>query len=490
MKIEFTSELISLGGTDFSSANEIVQDLSSLSSLFPKDFDIEANHDVFPFVAPMAVANLFNRNGVGIDYAGAIQIKDKLAYKYVDYEHNNKNIIGTILNAGFSSLEDEEFEGDETSPFFINNAAILYKEVNERLISEIMRASDPLSSAFGSYSVSWEIDYEKYDIALGSINVSECEIIKDVNQKREFASLLKIKGGSGMTNDGVPVFQLLGGNLTPIGIGIVRKPAAFVRGLYGIESTDTPSYSSTSAKKIFDMAANNSQLNVKHVNLDRTNMDEILELLKKIEAAVAKPEEGGSSVASLTKLFADQIREKNQEWLAKKGETEEALRLANEASANAQASVATLTETLNQTKARLEQLEADAQVSAANELFSARMEKIDQAYKLEDDLRAIVAGELKSLSSEESAFDAYFTKTQVLLKGREKNEDDDKKITLASAILEKTADAKVTFEDIKLALASADIEISDIPNSTPPPPSDNKERWAKAFAKDQIKIEL
>lgn len=494
LKADFSSQILSFAKEgETSKASEFVQDLSKLVPLFPKDFDIQANPDVFPFVVPMAIANRFNRNGVGVDYAGAMQIREKLRYKYVDYEHNNGDIIGTILDTAFSTLDGETTEGDPEQEFMINTAAILYRferSKKERQISEIIRSANPEAPTFGAFSASWEVNYRSYNIALGSHKISECEIITDPYQKLEFKSKLKVFGGSGYTDDDVPVFQLLQGSLTPIGIGLVRKPAAHVKGLYGVESDDSFAHEASSAKKIFDMAANNSQLNGKHVNLNRTNMDEILEQLKKIQAALAKPDESGESIASLTSVFAESVKEANKQWLEKvDAEKNKALEAANKKEA-ADTALAELTTKFEELQTKFNSLQEAADVSAANELFSARMEQIDTIFKLDEDLRKIVVADLKSLSGEEDAFNAYFEKTKVLLKGREKNEDEEKKVTLASALIDSSKDGKVSIEDIKTALASLELEVAEIPNSATPTEGDITARFAKAFAKDQIKIQF
>lgn len=481
-KASFSSELIGLGDSNCSKASEIWPDLSKLEGLFPESFDIKNNPDVFPHVIPMAVANRFNRNGEGIDFAGAKQIKERLVHKYIDWEHDSSYIIGSILNVGFSSMDtDEIFDGDEDAPFFINSAGLLYREAHAGMIQKIAESADMMSSTFGQYSASWEIGYSDYKIYLGSSKLSECEVISDASQKEEFKKYLRMEGGSGYTKDGVAVYRMLCGMLYPLGIGIVRKPAAYVRGLYGVGNDEKPSFSSEKAKKIFHIQ---SQVKNNNVKFERTVMDEqILKLLQEIQDKLNKPDNATSvaAVGGSLKELTDVIRKQNETYVEDKRKSDEAKTLADEAKNKAEVELKALKESFDANKAELDTLKAQLNDSSARVLFSQRMEKFDETFKIDDETRKIIADEIKALAGEDAAFDAYLVKAKVLLKGREKTDEEKSSLTLAASILEKTKDGKVSIEDITTALASAEIEISNVANTTNPNLNSTKERWAKAF---------
>jgi len=76
--------------------------LKSLRSLLPQDIDFSQNIDLLGVAFNAAVVNQFNKNDDGIDSVLAAQIIQNFRHKPTNIEHNKENIVGHIINAGFS----------------------------------------------------------------------------------------------------------------------------------------------------------------------------------------------------------------------------------------------------------------------------------------------------------------------------------------------------------------------------------------------------
>ena len=80
-------------------------------------------------------------------------------------------------------------------------------------------------------SASWEIGFSEYQIAVGSKNLKEAEIISDPKKITEMKGMLRAFGGKGVMDDGTPIYRLIVGDVYPLGIGFTMKPAANVKGI-------------------------------------------------------------------------------------------------------------------------------------------------------------------------------------------------------------------------------------------------------------------
>ena len=94
-----------------------------------------------------------------------------------------------------------------------------------------MDSNDPQSALFEKISASWEIGFNEYYVAVGSLDLKQAEIITKKEQIEEFKKYLKGFDGSGFMNDGTPVYRLVTGRIYPLGIGFTTNPAADVQGV-------------------------------------------------------------------------------------------------------------------------------------------------------------------------------------------------------------------------------------------------------------------
>jgi len=227
----------------FSAKNESSKDffsnasLENLRPLIPQDIDLDKNVDLLAVAFNAAVVNKFNRNGDGIDSETAIRLKDYFVHKPTNIEHNKNKVVGHIINSSFSEfltnnlIDDDEELLNSTDPFNIALSSVVYKMVNPAFAELIEKSANESDEFGGIISASWELGFTDYEIAIGSSDLRDAEIIKG-SQKEEFDKYLKANGGEGVMDDGTPVHRLVVGEIFPLGIGFTSNPAAEVEGVY------------------------------------------------------------------------------------------------------------------------------------------------------------------------------------------------------------------------------------------------------------------
>jgi hypothetical protein len=246
--------------------------LEDIKKIFPPDINLEVNRDLIGIVLNVAVAGRMNRNGDSITKQDALKIAKNFKNKYVNVEHQQDTVIGTIVNYGFSRFGNNELLtaeeiGDENfnEPFNISIALILWGSIlTEETIEFIESSADPTSDNFNKISASWEIFYDDYDIALGPKNVNEAKIIASKEEIEEYQKYLKSNGGNGKIGDKFVYRVMKGNSILPAGLGLVEFPAAEVVGL--------------------ELVTNNNKEN-ENMKLNESN---IKELSKMIESVVIK----------------------------------------------------------------------------------------------------------------------------------------------------------------------------------------------------------
>ena len=156
--------------------------LESLKGIMPEDVDLEKNIDLLGVAFNAAVANMFNKNGDGIDATTAVAIKDYFIHKPTNIEHNKQNIVGHVVGSSLSEFGTNEIISEEeastmSEPFNIALSAVVYKSVNPDFAKLIEESSDKDSGNYQVVSASWEIGFNDYAIAIGGKDLEECEII-------------------------------------------------------------------------------------------------------------------------------------------------------------------------------------------------------------------------------------------------------------------------------------------------------------------------
>ncbi len=210
--------------------------LDNLRPFIPKSIDLDRNVDLVGTAFNAAIVNKFNRNGDGIDSKTAVDLIDYFIHKPTNIEHKKQKVVGHIVNAGFTDIENEKIIGNgaalnNNDPFYISLASVVYKTVNPEFANVLLESSDEDSNYFQKISASWELGFNDYVIAVGSQNLKDAEIISNPNQIAEMKKYLKTFEGSGALDDGTPIYRLVVGEVFPLGIGFTNNPAADVSGL-------------------------------------------------------------------------------------------------------------------------------------------------------------------------------------------------------------------------------------------------------------------
>jgi len=508
--------------------------LEPLKSIIPSSVNLEKNVDLVGAAFNAAVVNRFNKNGDGIDTNTAIAFKKYFIHKPTNIEHKKQRVVGHIVNSAFSSygenkiLSDEDVK-DTLNPFNIALAAVVYKTVDRDFADALMDSNDPQSALYEKISASWEIGFNEYFVAVGSLDLKQAEIITKKEQIDEFKKYLKGFDGPGFMNDGTPVYRLVTGRIYPLGIGFTTNPAADVQGVViddgtsAINSDDdteeneeeeemeTEEAESYEVNSIDLLSFNNkifSQKEKQPVNNTKTKTMDLEQILSALKTVLAEKQDSvkfsEEAVASISAKIAESIKLKNDEI---KLEMEKAEIAKAEAVAQAEQFKKDLEENnkkLSETAAKLAELENTISAQAAQELYSSRMNILDSEYDLDEVDRQFLAKEVSVLANTDEAFASYKDKIAVLFRHKSKASklDQDKIFqerleaelakrmgqvkTQPTEVVEKTV-------EVETALANAKREEPAIPAQSITPSETKtswKERLGKAFSKENITVKF
>jgi hypothetical protein len=134
--------------------------LETLKPFIPKSIDLDRNIDLVGAAFNAAVVNRFNRNGDGIDSETAVNLIDYFVHKPTNIEHKKQKVVGHIVNAGFTDINNEKIIGngaalDNKDPYYISLASVVYKTVNPEFADVLLQSSDEESQYFNKISASW-----------------------------------------------------------------------------------------------------------------------------------------------------------------------------------------------------------------------------------------------------------------------------------------------------------------------------------------------
>ena len=491
-----------IAGIDISKAN-----IENLRPLIPTNVDLKKNIDLMGVAFNAAVVNEFNKNGDGISTKTAIDSVQQFVHKPTNIEHDKKKVVGHIVNAGFSDYSDSSLiinvDEKKEEPFNIALGAVVYKTVDREFFDTLQKSTDPNSKIHNTVSASWEVGFSDYQIAVGSRNLKDAEIISDKNQIMEMKAMLRGFGGKGKMNDGTPIYRLITGAVYPLGIGFTMKPAANVKGVISNETTETmekPKESKAiilesnkkASKELEKVAAKISQ-SLKNTVKNNKIMD-IENLLTELKSDLQEKKFSQEAIAGMTSTFADAIKTKDEEYKASLEAAENEKAEIAKANEELKASVESIKEELQAAQERITEFEKAQAAEQAVATFNSRMEEIDSIYDLEESDSAFIAEKIKGLDSEE----AYASlKTELEVFWATKNKE-------AKASFEAEVQARVNEEvekrlngevaeateatDVEEALDSAEETTSEIPNNNVAQASSKsfKDRFAAAFSRDNI----
>jgi hypothetical protein len=203
-----------------------------------------------------------------------------------------------------------------------------------------MNSTDSESDYYQTVSASWEVGFNDYVIAVGGDDLFESSIISDPEEIKAYSPYLKSLGGKGQLQDGRKVNRLIVGDIYPLGIGFTSNPAADVKGLI-TQSAETEEIKPSKnqpidkiiikSKKTSQSQEENVLNKEQHKNLIMDTNQIINEFRAALDEKLGKQDFSEETVASISKVFSDAIKEKSEQYVADlekaKAEKEEAFKL-------------------------------------------------------------------------------------------------------------------------------------------------------------------
>lgn len=456
--------------------------IASLKGLLPADIKPEENPDLLYFASEGAVSGMINRNGDGVSAETALEINHTAKHKFISSEHDRAIINGFILDTGFSRFgSSEPLTKEEAAalrePFNMCVVGALWKVVNPMLAKYLTINGDAVGSE--ALSLSWEIAFQSYSIAVGSKNLFDAKIItpEDANFSA-YEKLLVASGGNGRAPNGDPVYRVISGNPVILGYSIVSAPAAEVKGILPITKAAEPVIpvepTSSLAEITPEVVVEKSAEIIENLVAVDTKFDaSAKDLAESLARVGASADNAATSFEALLAAASENISQKSQEknitsanprvnlnrpitmdiktisdieqnWAEickmeatasvaliqeaiKKGseeyitkiEAEKALvKTAEEAKASAEKRASELEVTVAEVRKQLEELTQRAAASELAAKYQERMASFDEEFDLDDEDRQIIASDIKELSDE--AFEAYAKKCKKLMAGKAK----------------------------------------------------------------------
>jgi hypothetical protein len=434
-KYTATFDNVVFASSDIEKSSISKASLESLRPLIPQDINLEKNIDLLGVAFNAAVVNKFNKNGDGIDSEAAVKIKDFFIHKPTNIEHDRDKIVGHIVSAGFSKYDDssslmsEDEALIEENAYNIALAAVVYKTASKEFSDLVLSSTDKDSDYYSTVSASWEVGFNDYVISVGGDDLCDSTIISDPQEVEAYSPYLKSLGGKGLLKDGRKVNRLIVGEIYPLGIGFTSNPAADVKGLIADQGSPTPEVSSSN-KPIDQLITRSKKTshspkeNVLNKEPNNTIMDKdqiINEFRAALDEKLGSQDFSEESVASISKVFIEAIREKGEQYVADlekaKAEKEEAVLAQN----SLQEKMGEVEQQLQSTKEKLTSLEEENAAREAEVRFNSRMELLNEVYELDEEDSKIVASELSSLDETEESFAGYQEKLAKVWKHKNKD---------------------------------------------------------------------
>lgn len=436
--------------------------------LYLPEVDEEENPDLLPVAFDSSVVNLVNGNDDAITTASALALTKSIPYKFINVEHMRSYIVGVISSYGFASLKEkqeltEDSLLDYKDPFYLCMGGVIWKSVDQHLGDMLEECDNENSTMYQSFATSWELGFDAYSIALGSKRLSDAQLVTDEVQVKELSKHLKCNGGQGFLEDGTPVYRVITDE-APIfyGVGITSTPAAAVKGILTASKINFNKNDKIISQTKKLPVITNSMI-IKDVS-DITD-----ESLTKVTASVVRD------------FIKEQIRNKDQELstqvqanIQEKNKLETEVESYKTKASDLEKAQVALQSQIENLQSELNDVKASQDAAERAEKFNLRMQAVSEEFDLDDQVRSIIASEIKDL--DDASFDSWKNKFDVIGIGFKKSKQT------------QTADNATAAQTV---IASATVTASNIPNSSSSS-EDMTQRFQKAFkikvSKNQIEI--
>lgn len=484
--------------------------LEGLRGLIPSsEVNIERNFDLLAFAANACGVGIVNKNDDVISPETAVSIFELYKSKAVNKEHKRDKVVGHLVSAALSDFETSEIITPEDAiaskrPFNISVGGVVYKVVDKEISQLVEESADPENKNYGKLSLSMEKGFANYGLMIGSKSYFDAEIINNPKHVEELKKYLKAYGGTGETKSGEKIYRLIGTECLPMGVGLVRNPAGVMK--TGVITKDSPNQASE--KRIFGGFFNFPD-KIKKTSVTPINPEINMELetiLKEVKASLAEISASKlkeEAKANLVADISDKLLKANEEYVAKTNEAKAAKEKAEAELTALKATQEAQATELAATKQKLADLEAKANAEAAANLFSARMDEMNNEFDLDDEDRAVLASEIKNLDEKPESFAAWKDKMGKLMKDKNKKakemKEKEAKAAVEQAVAAKlkelsTASANQNLTEAELAKKALEEatakEKQEIPNnnSAQSELENLRSKWKAALSKDSVTI--
>lgn len=416
-KTRFISKanVVSLVNANLSKAS-----IESLGSTLDIDSsEIEKNPDLLFVSADLFVSDVANKNGDLVDREGAIDLSKQVNKKYLNIEHEEELVVGALISPFFRKHDDnreviaeedlEQYDGSVV----VGSTGYVWRSVNAKLANFMIEASEKGNKNYGKASMSWEVYFNDFDILKGSDSISKGKVISDKEEINKMKPFLKGYGGSGVYEN-APIHRLIKGEKLFLGAGIVRNPAANVKGILTSESENFKNKNKKKSQHIKINVKGNKAMKISDITdykqalASVTNGDEVdVKTLASLEANFDSVVEKAQASA-----IAEEIRKKSEEYTASLTEKEEAFAQAEEARAELDKKVVALESAKADLEGQLSELNEKVEAQEKQRVFDERMTALSSEFNLEGEVAKIVAEEIKDIDDE--AYSAWLNKFKIL----------------------------------------------------------------------------
>ena len=528
METIFASDPVRVFSPSFEDVNLAKAGIDSLKPFLDTSIDLEKNYDLIGVAFNAFVVNRVNKNDQVISTDVALSAVENFKFKPMNIEHKRKNVVGLITNYGFSEFGTDkpltlEEVKDKKDPFNVVLSGFVWRVVDDYFANKLEVSSDPSSEDYLAISTSWEMGFKDFSIAKGSKNLNEAMIISEPSEVEKLKASLLHFGGNGSDEDGQKIYLNLTGEVLPLGIGFTERPAADVKGVKVAGSDDLIAKkelneikieSSSSHPKEKDvksiiylensedreqLAASSADENKQNINNENTEKNMIIKSIKDLTEDSLK----NVSASDVKALFEEEIKKASEKFLEEKKQKEDAIAEIEQAKTALEQKLSEVSELSSKLQSELDQIKEQAAAKEKEESFQNRMTTLDEEFELSDEEREVIGSQIKDL--DQDGFEKWYNAFNVFAKGKSKKfmaemkEKADKEAAdkAAKASAEKEiVEANEVVEKEKLekeaaeALEQAKANESALPNNGASSSETLREKFAKAFNSETIKVKV
>lgn len=380
--------------------------LEDLKAIIPAE--LIGTYDLLPVSFNAFVSSLANLNGVVVDGEDTLKLYKKFIHRPINRQHTQAIPLGHIVSAALSKfninyatgagselITEEEFAKDINNPTNVSLAGVIYRIADPDFANDLEKSADPEDETYMKYTASFEIGYDSYQILSGSNDIRKGEIIKDENEIERLAPMLKSKGGKGIDDKGNPIYLLAKGDIIPVGIGMVKRPAGLVRGI--VTATEEVKDNNISSQKI-EICVNKIDTEITQISRNKKmkKIDSIAQLKSLTQEDLKE-----TCVASLRDVVENGIKEASDTYEKKIKEEENSKKEALEKAQASENKVKELEAKTKELETKIQEAQAKEDQRAKDEMFQRHMAYMSEKFELTEKQSEVVASEIKDKSDED-----------------------------------------------------------------------------------------